>query len=278
MNIKDSFEVYLNDKSVYCAEKSCEYYKNMLHVFSLFLSSVNISDTSALSSDVLKSYVLHLRSKDLKNTSIHTYMRAVKNFCYWGICNGLVTPFDYHIKLPRPDPDQILPLSTDEVNSILTYIHSLDKTSKNKELFFRLLLDCGLRSSEALSLGSDDVDIVNNIIKINQSKYDKSRMIPLPERVKDLIPDKTGRFFEFEESGKNSFFARLKAGSHVPRLHAHLLRHTFATSYMVKVGNLEYLRMYMGHSSYDVTKTYIQSAYQCNLLKYDIYQIDDIFS
>ncbi|MBO6207674.1 MAG: tyrosine-type recombinase/integrase [Lachnospiraceae bacterium] len=62
------------------------------------------------------------------------------------------------------------------------------------------------------------------------------------------------------------------------RVRAHLLRHTFATSYMIQVGNLEFLRMYLGHSTYNVTLNYIQSAYQCNLLKYDIYKIDNIFT
>ena len=70
----------------------------------------------------------------------------------------------------------------------------------------------------------------------------------------------------------------MRSSVSLDRLHAHLLRHTFATSYMVNVGNLEFLRMYLGHGSYDVTKIYIQSAYQCKLLKYDIYKIDDCFS
>lgn len=278
MNIRDSFDVYLDEKKVYCAPKSCLYYKNMLHVFYLFLCSVNAYDTKDFDNALLKDYVLYLRDKGVKNTSIHTYMRAVKNYCCWGILNGLLSPFDYRIKLPRPDPDQILPLSTEEVNRIVDHIYTSCFDPRNKELFFRLLLDCGMRSSEALSLGSEDIDKKNNLIMINQSKYDKSRMIPLPQKVRILLPDSDGQFFSFDEAGKNSFFSRLKTGTGIMRLHAHLLRHTFATSYMVKVGNLEYLRMYMGHSTYDVTKNYIQSAYQCNLLKYDIYKIDDIFS
>lgn len=278
MNIHNIFQIYLDDKKVYCADKSCDFYRNMLHVFSIYLDSHSIFDTSLLSPDVLKNYVVYLRHKGIKNTSIHTYMRGVNNFLNWGILNGMLPPFDYHIKLPRPDPDQILPLSTDEVNNILKYIRTSCYDPDNKELLFRLLLDCGMRSSEALSLSLEDIDTTKNLIMINQSKYDKSRMIPLPERVKHLLPSGSGSLFSFDSSGKNSFFARLKAGSGVPRLYAHLLRHTFATSYMVNVGNLEFLRMYLGHSSYDVTKTYIQSAFQCKMLKYDIYKIDDIFT
>lgn len=278
MNITDSFDLFLNDKKVYCSIKTCEYYKNILHVFSSFLSQNSISDTSMIDIDIIKSYVLFLRTKCIKNTSIHTYMRGIKNYCFWGICEGIISPFDVRVKLPRQDPDQILPLSKNEVDSILKYIHNSCFNPDNKELFFRLLLDCGLRSSEALKLHRNDIDFDKNIISINKSKYDKSRMIPLPAHVRSLVPDRAGSLFSFGVSGKNSFFRRMQSALSLPRLHAHLLRHTFATSYMVKVGNLEFLRMYMGHSSYDVTKTYIQSAYQCNLLKYDIYEIDDCFT
>lgn len=278
MNIYDSFDLFLNDKKVYCAAKTCDYYKNVIHVFSLFLDKRDIFDTNLINQPLLKDFVLFLRQKEIKNTSIHTYFRAVKNYCYWGICENIIPPFDFHIKLPRQDPDQVLPLSKKEVDDILKYIRALGKSAENKELFFRLLLDCGMRSSEVLKLTREDIDFEKGIISINQSKYDKSRMIPLPSCVRFLVPDLPGKLFSFGVSGKSSFFRRLQEQTGLKRLHAHLLRHTFATSYMVKVGNLEFLRMYMGHSSYDVTKTYIQSAYQCNLLKYDIYEIDDCFT
>ena len=278
MNINDSFALFLKDKDIYCASKTCEYYKNIIHIFHSYLSGKNIDDTSSIDADILKDFVLSLRNKNIKNTSINTYMRGIKNYCSWGIYNGSIEPFDYKIKLPRPDPDQILPLSTSEVDDILKYIHERCTNSQNKELFFRLLLDCGMRSHEALLLSRQDIDIEKGIIKINKSKYNKSRMIPLPDRVRSLIPDQEGYFFSFGESGKHDFFVRLRKNTGIQRVRAHLLRHTFATSYMIQVGNLEFLRMYLGHSTYNVTQNYIQSAYQCNLLKYDIYKIDDCFS
>lgn len=278
MHINESFDKFLKDKDIYCATKTCDYYKNITHIFGLYLSQKNISDTSLIDTDLLKDFVLFLRNKDIKNTSINTYMRGIKNYCSWCIYNGYMDPFDYKVKLPRPDPDQILPLSSSEVDDILKYIQNECYKSKNKELFFRLLLDCGMRSREALMLSRKDIDLNKGIISINKSKYNKSRMIPLPDRVRVLIPDDEGYLFSFGESGKHDFFVRLRKQTGIQRVRAHLLRHTFATSYMIKVGNLEFLRMYMGHSSYNVTQNYIQSAYQCNLLKYDIYKIDDIFT
>ena len=263
MKIDTAVQIFLHDKTVYCAPKTCEYYKNMLHLFIMYLDTVNISDVEQIDQQTLKDFVLYLRQNGVKSTSIHTYMRGVKNFCSWGIFSGNIPPFDYRIKLPRPDPAQVLPLSTDEVNNILKYIRESCPDPFNKELLFRLMLDCGLRSSEALNLSGKDIDQNKGIIMINHSKFDKSRMIPLPDPVRLLLPDTSGPFFSFSDAGKSCFFARIKKRTGINRLHAHLLRHTFATSYMCKVGNLEFLRMYLGHASYDVTRNYIQSAYQC---------------
>lgn len=72
-------------------------------------------------------------------------------------------------------------------------------------------------------------------------------------------------------------FTRLKKESEIKRLHAHLLRHTFATSYLIGGGNLEFLRVFMGHSDYNVTKIYSQLAAESKMLGVDVYRLDSIF-
>lgn len=63
----------------------------------------------------------------------------------------------------------------------------------------------------------------------------------------------------------------------VPRVHAHLLRHTFATSFILGGGTLEVLRVLMGHSDYNVTKEYLHIAAQMRLTNFDIYKLDEVF-
>lgn len=72
-------------------------------------------------------------------------------------------------------------------------------------------------------------------------------------------------------------FTKLKKESGIKRLHAHLLRHTFATSYLIGGGNLEFLRVFMGHSDYNVTKIYSQLAAESKMLGVDVYHLDPIF-
>jgi len=55
----------------------------------------------------------------------------------------------------------------------------------------------------------------------------------------------------------------------LPRLHAHLLRHTFATNYLVKeVGDPLRLQQILGHTSLEMVRHYVAMAsVQTNLLE-----------
>ena len=72
-------------------------------------------------------------------------------------------------------------------------------------------------------------------------------------------------------------FQKLKNRSGIQRIHAHLCRHTFATSYMMGGGNLEKLRVMLGHADYNATKIYLQLAAEYDIVKYPIYQLDKVF-
>ena len=72
-------------------------------------------------------------------------------------------------------------------------------------------------------------------------------------------------------------FQKLKKRADIPRLHPHLCRHTFATSYILQGGDLESLRIYMGHEDIATTQKYLHLANSCMYLNNDIYKIDKIF-
>jgi len=71
-------------------------------------------------------------------------------------------------------------------------------------------------------------------------------------------------------------FCRAEKRTGIERLHPHLLRHTFATSFIIGGGSLELLRIYMGHSDIATTQQYMHVV---NAIQFsdNIYQLDDIF-
>jgi integron integrase len=68
-------------------------------------------------------------------------------------------------------------LSPPEVSSVLDQLVGIYR------LIAGLLYGCGLRISEALRLRVKDIDFENRMIEIHQSKGDKSRLVPLPEKL-----------------------------------------------------------------------------------------------
>lgn len=283
MTYSELLDLFIRDRETYCSTKTISTYRIQLDRFRSFCAASGIDDMGSLTTDILKEYLRYLRESGIKSTSIQSYFRHLKALLSYAIDNNYIEPFKYKIKLPRPDPEQVLPLSQQEVDYIIRIIYNNYRYNQRVRalLIIRLMVDMGMRSSEVRHLRKRD--ITDTFITIVNSKCNKSRMLPIPPDVKTLLGQYIYNFssddyiIPMSESSLKSFFSRLKASSGIYRLHAHLLRHTFATSYIMKRSNLEYLRCYMGHETYAVTQGYIKMASQCSLIHYDIYKISDIF-
>lgn len=292
MKVADLYTVFINDRMTYCAPDSVRYYRENLSLFINWLHSVGIEETEQLAPDVLRSFVVYLRDiRKIKATSIHTCFRAVYVFLHWMIEEEHMKAFRYKIKLPRQNPETVLPLSQQEADHLFKTISATSENPWRDLLIFRLLLDCGLRRSEVVHLRCTDCNLGQRVLMINDSKFSKSRMVPVPDAVYDLIllqlrnrePD-SEEVLLLKRSGDplskeciKQFFEKLKKRSGIRRIHAHLLRHTFGTSYMTYRGNLEYLRIYMGHETLQMTLNYVHLSLQLQLSGYEIYKIDSVY-
>lgn len=155
-------------------------------------------------------------------------------------------------------------------------------------LIFRMLYACGMRVSEAISLKVHDVDLEQGVIRINNAKFDKQRLLPVHDalliRMKQYskkvltFVGKDSPFFpnyqkeHYSPGGIYSMFReRLWAAgiSHGgkgngPRVHD--LRHTFAVHCLRRAVlngddlsvTLKYLSVYLGHSDTLSTQAYLR--------------------
>lgn len=60
-----------------------------------------------------------------------------------------------------------------------------------------------------------------------------------------------------QDSAIKQLFRKLKSRCNIPRLHAHLLRHTFATCYLENDGNVFNIQQILGHTNLEMTKRYV---------------------
>jgi integrase len=133
----------------------------------------------------------------------------------------------------------------------------------------------GMRIGEIVALEWNDVDFERKIIVVRRSyggrtKSGKVRYVPInskllsileacsKNRKSDLVfPDKDGnmRSIDFRTEMKR---AAKKAG--IRRIRMHDLRHTFASNYVIKGGNILSLQKILGHSTINMTLRYAHLA------------------
>jgi site-specific recombinase XerD len=153
-----------------------------------------------------------------------------------------------------------------------------------------LLYGTGLRISEALTLTVDDVDLHNRILTVRQTKFYKSRLVPVGIDLHDVLlayhrkhcvdaitgdepflTDRKGRRIAKQTAQHSYKLLREQVGLHrpdgsrfQPRLHD--LRHTFAVNRLIswyRTGKnvqqlLPHLATYLGHCSIRETQVYLQ--------------------
>ena len=140
------------------------------------------------------------------------------------------------------------------------------------------MLDCGLRVSELCGLKVEDAHLDQGYLKV-LGKGNKERLVPIGKSCEASLRRWRDRFrMEFEvverpfmflaANGKPLTIASLektvkRAASYagIPRIHCHLLRHTFATNYLVRgVGDPLRLQQMLGHTSLEMVRRYVAIA------------------
>lgn len=301
MTLYNALLVFVNEKEVSGSVETVVYYQSNLLRFLQFLSpdGYETLPCSALTLLVVQNYVKYLRQeRQIKNVSINTYLRAIRCFVNWLFDNGFLdTNFSRYIRYLRNDKENIVPLYANEVDLIDSLFSDSSETALRDKCIFHLMLDCGLRSGEVIRLKISNLMFDKNVISV-LGKGSKYRLVIMPPNVKTVLfkylvfyrgykpssIDDSPVFVQLTkdrqpmtENAIKMLFSRLKKRSGVSRVYPHLCRHTFATSYIMGGGNLEFLRLLMGHSSYTITQNYLHLAGQFKMLGADIYKLDSVF-
>lgn len=184
-------------------------------------------------------------------------------------------------------------------NELSAIIKAADKTiitanayGKHSAVCFaviiRLLIGCGFRLNEVLSLKTSDVDLKTGIITVKNAKKDRDRLVPIHSSLlavlKDFsssgIPDDKGLFFpsktgkKIQQAHAGYYFNKYlnMAGITKPKLKKyarniciHCFRHTFAVNSFKQLDRagkdlydeIPILSVYMGHSEIYGTEKYL---------------------
>ena len=156
-------------------------------------------------------------------------------------------------------------------------------------VYLKLLHDTGLRLTEMNNIRIRNIDFDTNSIHIKVTKTDVDRYVCFTDSTKQLLIKfivahniQDLLFFDFKTGNKlttssvESFIYRLKKRLSISEnITPHKWRHTFATNYLNRGGDLETLRLLLGHSNLKTTQKYLHlsrndivSNYQTIMKKY----------
>lgn len=146
-------------------------------------------------------------------------------------------------------------LSVDQIQKLFSY---LEKSESDAYLVALICLATGARWGEAQSLALSDLS--NGMIHYHETKSKKSRSVPVTDQLYKRVYDRlsSGSF----NDSYSTFTRRLyESGITLPDgQRTHVLRHTFASHYIMNGGNILALQKILGHSTLNMTMKYSHLA------------------
>ncbi|WP_447880029.1 phage integrase [Serratia fonticola] len=142
-------------------------------------------------------------------------------------------------------------LRVDDINYLISICEQC--TNKNVLHIVKICLATGARWSEAENLTHSQLSPYK--VTFTKTKGKKNRTVPIQRELYDSLPTKTGRLF----GPCYSTFCTLlnKSKIQLPKGQAsHVLRHTFASHFMMSGGNILVLQKILGHADIAMTLRY----------------------
>ncbi len=271
MRIDDAIYEYLLEQTVRGnSPNTVKDYRTKLEMFRRFTGDVDVCE---LTLQRCREFYLELAGRVANSVSIQTYIRSLRAFLNW-LYNNEYIEIDIckKFKLPKAKKPHINILTNDEINRMFDCFSGDSFLELRNRLILALMLDSGLRLGEVISARREDLHLKEHVLIVT-GKGNKQRAVAFGSRTAEifrkyleikphsqLLIIKVSGFGAPEgvtESTIKDLFRKLKKKALIPRLHPHLLRHTFATRYLENGGNIYSLQLLLGHTSLHMTRRYV---------------------
>lgn len=207
-----------------------------------------------------ESFYLQYLEGDYSSNYLHNVFYTIKYYCE-------LNNREFKIKKPKVDMRRRESLTKIECIKFLSIINDYrDRT------IILLGLTTGLRPGEILNLNMEDIDLEKQTILVKNTKIHEDRITFLDDTVKpylELYLEKRKKY-----ASDNALFISYKSGERLSlrraqvlfweyskksKVHCtmYMMRHTFASLYIQKGGDIKILKELMGHKNIKTTERYI---------------------
>jgi len=278
MNFDEAARVFL----IYCrakglAPRTLQTYSSGLRKLKAFLDTAD-GEPTIPSAGQLRAYIAHLLDVGLAKTSIGIHMRSIR--CFYNFLEReeliAVSPMT-RVEIPRvPDTFPAI-LSNVQIKQLLGAIKKGSWHGTRNYAILLTFLDTGVRLGELIGLDLNDIDLGNCSIRIRRGKWGKERHVfvgrglhralrkwldarGVSSASPALFITRNGTRIDYRSVGRIIERIAKKADLDDVRVHPHLLRHTFATHYIMNGGDPFSLQRILGHSDIKTTMIYVNLA------------------
>lgn len=264
-----SFAKYVEDRKYLknVSPKTIEAYRDAWKAFGPHVEPVLASGGRIC--DGIRVGVAHLMAKGLRPVSINSYLTAIRAYLNWLHVEGHLKDKP-RVEFLKYEHQVLATLSPEQLHRIIRHVPK-GKNDRRIYTFVLLVLDTGLRLSEALSLTKDAVDMDNLVIKV-KGKGNKQRLVPFSVECRRVLfrymarqdtalvfSTGTGVGLTKRNTGRDMKELGRKLGITGVRFSPHTLRHTFAVTFLRNGGDVYMLSRILGHSNITTTTVYLRS-------------------
>lgn len=215
------------------------------------------------------------RARNITANEIEKWMLEKTNINSRKHCRCGINAF-YKLVVGQPEKLAFIPWPKKE-EKLIEYITSEEAqklisvcTNKKHKAIMCLMYGSGLRVGEVINLKPEHIKSDKNIITIIQGKGKKDRIVQLDNSLLSVLRDywkeykpQKGYLFEgqfdikYSERSINQFLKKYASLAGIKRnIHAHLLRHGFATASLEMGTDIRYIQKLLGHNSIKTTLRY----------------------
>ena len=251
--------------------------KDFLHFSFQDSEAVLKSDLSNISSHTIRLWILGLRNRSIKASSLSRKISSLKNFFQWlenshNIFNSAISRLDS----PKKDKRLPRPITINEIKKLFSAFENKKEKqwiiARNQAIFL-LLYTCGLRISEAIDMKTSALPL--NISVLVKGKGKKERMVPILNITNQAIENYKNQC-PYPISNSEYVFVGIRGNRMLPRSFQkamerarnsiglpssttpHSLRHSYATHLLNAGTDLRSIQKLLGHSALSSTQIYTQ--------------------
>jgi len=235
------------------------------------------TDLSNISAHTIRLWILSLRNRSVKASSLSRKISSLKNFFHWlenshNIFNSAISKLDS----PKKDSKLPRPIAVNDIKNLFRAFENKKEKrwiiSRNQAIFL-LLYTCGLRISEAINMKTNELPLNTSVLVKGKGK--KERMVPILNIANQAI-ESYKKQCPYPISNSQYVFLGIRGNRMLPRSFQkamerarnsiglpssttpHSLRHSYATHLLNSGTDLRSIQKLLGHSSLSSTQIYTQ--------------------